>query len=150
VVAATLRENLVDVAAVEADPSQATVVSLEPRGLGTEALGHAQGAVRVTLFDDSYLPMAERLIYRQRRSRLQVEVTPNKKSLVPREQVTLDITTRDPLGAPVPADLALSVVDDTVLSFADDKSGHMLSRLYLEPELTSKVEEPNFYFCQAI
>jgi hypothetical protein len=46
----------------------------------------------------------------------------------------------------VPADLALAVVDDTVLSFADDKTGHMLSRLYLEPELPGKIEEPNFYF----
>jgi len=145
VVAATLRENLVDVAAVEADREPATVY-LEPRGQGSEALGRAQGAVRVTVFDEAYLPLAERLVYRQRRSRLQVQVEPQKKSFVPREKVTLDVTTRDTLGNPVPADLALSVVDDTVLSFADDKTGHMLSRLYLEPELTGKIEEPNFYF----
>ena len=145
VVAATLRESLLDVAAVEADRDPA-VVYLEPRGQGTEALGRAQGAVRVTLFDESYLPLAERLVYRQRRARLQVEVAPQKKSFVPREKVTLDVTTRDPAGNPVPADLALSIVDDTVLSFADDKTGNMLSRLYLEPELTGKVEEPNFYF----
>ena len=145
VVAATLRENLLDVAVVEADHEPATVY-LEPRGQGSEALGRAQGAVRVTVFDESYLPLAERLVYRQRRSRLQVQVEPQKKSFVPREKVTLDVTTRDALGNPVPADLALSVVDDTVLSFADDKTGHMLSRLYLEPELTGKVEEPNFYF----
>ena len=145
VVAATMRENLLDVAAVEADREPATVY-LEPRGQGSEAIGRAQGAVRVTLFDESYLPLAERLVYRQRRSRLQVQIEPQKKSFVPREKVTLDVTTRDPSGNPVPADLALSIVDDTVLSFADDKTGHMLSRLYLEPELTGKVEEPNFYF----
>ncbi|MFO1285765.1 MAG: alpha-2-macroglobulin family protein [Rubrivivax sp.] len=45
----------------------------------------------------------------------------------------------------MPAELALSVVDDTVVSFADDKSGHLLSKLLLEPELPGKVEEPNFY-----
>ncbi len=145
VVAATMRETLLDVAAVEADREPA-VVYLEPRGQGSEAMGRTQGAVRVTVFDESYLPLAERLVYRQRRSRLQVQVTPQKKSFVPREKVTLDVTTRDTLGNPVPADLALSIVDDTVLSFADDKTGNMLSRLYLEPELTGKVEEPNFYF----
>ncbi len=145
IVAATMRENLLDVAAVEADREPATVY-LEPRGQGSEALGRTQGAVRVTLFDEAYLPLAERLVYRQRRARLQVQVDPLKKSFAPREKVTLDITTRDTQGNPVPADLALAVVDDTVLSFADDKTGHMLSRLYLEPELTGKVEEPNFYF----
>ena len=145
VVAATMRENLLDVAAVEADREPATVY-LEPRGQGSEALGRTQGAVRVTVFDEAYQPLAERLVYRQRRARLQVQVDPIKKSFVPREKVTLDITTRDVQGNPVPADVALSVVDDTVLSFADDKTGHMLSRLYLEPELTGKVEEPNFYF----
>jgi hypothetical protein len=146
VVAATLRENLLDVAAVEAEAGQPAVVHLEPRGQGSEALGRVQGAVRVTLFDEAYQPLAERLIYRHRRARLRVQVAPIKKSFIPREQVVLDVTTTDPQGAPVPADLALSVVDDTVLSFADDKTGHMLSRLYLEPELTGKVEEPNFYF----
>ena len=145
VVAATMRETLLDVAAVEADREPA-VVYLEPRGQGSEAMGRTQGAVRVTVFDESYLPLAERLVYRQRRSRLQVQVVPQKKSFVPREKVTLDVTTRDTLGNPVPADLALAIVDDTVLSFADDKTGNMLSRLYLEPELTGKVEEPNFYF----
>jgi hypothetical protein len=38
------------------------------------------------------------------------------------------------------------VVDDTVLSYADDKTGHMLSRLFLEPELQGEIKEPNFYF----
>jgi hypothetical protein len=39
-------------------------------------------------------------------------------------------------------------VDDTVLSFADDKSGHILSKLYLESELgpDQTIEEPNYYF----
>ena len=46
----------------------------------------------------------------------------------------------------MPAELALAVVDDTVISFADDKTGHMLSKLLLEPEIPGGIEEPNFYF----
>jgi hypothetical protein len=92
-VAATLRESLLDVAAVEADREPA-VVYLEPRGQGRGA-GRAQGAVRVTLFDESYLPLAERLVYRQRRARLQVEVAPQKKSFVPAREGDADVTTRD-------------------------------------------------------
>lgn len=145
IVAAVVRENVLDVAAVQAG-RQPAVVYLDARGPGAEGLSRAQGAVRVTVFDEAYLPLAERLIYRQRRARLQIQVDPVKKSFTPREKVTLDITTKDPAGNPVPANLALSVVDDTVLSFADDKTGHILSRLYLEPELQGKIEEPNFYF----
>ena len=146
IVSAMLREKLIDAAALQVKAGEQAVAYLEPRGQGSEVLAKAQGVARVTLFDEQLLPLAERLVYRNRRARLDVKVTPSKKSYVPREQVELQVQTQDPLGNPVPADLALSVVDDTVLSFADDKTGHMLSRIYLEPELPGKVEEPNFYF----
>ena len=146
VLAASVRENLLDAAMVEVKADEPSIVYLEPRGVGSEALAKAQGAARVTVFSEDLVPLAERLIYRNRRARLDVTVAPRKKSFVPREKVELDITTTDALGRPVPADLALAVVDDTVLSFADDKTGNMLSRLYLEPELPGKIEEPNFYF----
>ena len=147
-----LRENLLDAAAVQVPQGEAAIVYLQPQAKPGEAgdsadrLARAQGVARITVFDDKLNPLAERLVYRNRRSRLQVQVEPHKKSYSPREQVTLAVTTRNSQGQAQPATLALSVVDDTVLTFADDKTGHMLSRLYLEPELPGKVEEPNFYF----
>ncbi|MBL9004590.1 MAG: hypothetical protein JNJ46_10105, partial [Myxococcales bacterium] len=145
-VSAVVRENLLDSAAVEVPAGATATVYLEPRGQGSEAVGAAQGVTRITLFDEQQRPLAERLIYRHRRARLGIKVTPDKKTYMPRDRVQLEVQTSDPRGNPIPADVALSVVDDTVLSFADDKTGHMLSRLYLEPELPGKVEEPNFYF----
>jgi len=107
----------------------------------------SQGAVRVTLFDDGLAPLAERLIYRNRRVDLSVKLSADRKTYHPRDQVTLAVETRGPDGKPVAADLAVAVVDDTVLSFADDKSGRLLARLYLESEMPGqKVEEPEFYF----
>lgn len=145
-VSAVVRENLLDTASVEVPPGAPAVVYLEARGGGSEAVGRAQGVTRVTVFDEQQRPLAERLIYRQRRARMGVKVTPDKKSYVPRDRVSLEVLTSDAAGRPIPADVALSVVDDTVLAFADDKTGHILSRLYLEPELPGKIEEPNFYF----
>ena len=145
-VSAVVRENLLDSASVEVPAGAPAVVYLEPRGQGSETVGRAQGVTRVTVFDEGQRPLAERLIYRQRRARMAVKVTPDKKNYVPRDRVSLEILTSDAGGSPIPADVALSVVDDTVLSFADDKTGHILSRLYLEPELPGKIEEPNFYF----
>ena len=111
-----------------------------------ERLNAAQGAVRVTVFDEELTPLAERLVYRNRHNGLKVKIETGRESYTPRDSVTVSATTTDASGSPVSAELALSVVDDTVVSFADDKTGHMLSRLYLEPEIPFEVHEPNKYF----
>ena len=106
------------------------------------------GATRITLFDAAQRPLAERVVYRGVRSGLRVAITQDKPAYAPREKVTLTLKAIDGEGKPVQnADLALSVVDDTVLNFADDKTPNMLARLYLEPEMPGqKIFEPNFYF----
>ncbi len=141
-VAATVRENVLDVGSVEAGDDAPGVIYLATRN---DAIQRAAGVARITVFDQKLNPLAERLVFRNRRARLDVKIEPDKKTYAPRGQVALAITTRDASGKAVPAELAVSVVDDTVVSFADDKSGHLLSQLLLEPELPGKVEEPNFY-----
>ncbi|MDP2339732.1 MAG: MG2 domain-containing protein [Deltaproteobacteria bacterium] len=143
-VTATVRDNLLDKAALDVKAGKIAVVALEAPS--TSPLHDAMGVARVTLFDDAKLPLAERIVFRNRRARLDVKVQAHKDHYSPRDQVTLAITTTDGKGKAVPADLALSIVDDTVISFADDKTGHMLSRVYLEPELPGVVEEPNLFF----
>ncbi len=142
-VAATVRDNLLDVGSIEAGDAAPGVIHL---AAADTSLARAAGVARITVFDQNLDPLAERLVFRNRRARLQVHAELDKKAYAPRGQVALTLTTRDPSsGRAVPAELALSVVDDTVISFADDKSGHLLSKLLLEPELPGKVEEPNFF-----
>ena len=143
IVAGVLRDQLLDAAAVQVPAGAPAVVYLQPKD---EKLARAQGAARITVFSETLEPLAERLVYRNRRTLLKVSVTPDQASYTPREQVALKVKTEDTNGQPVPADVALSVVDDTVVSFADDKTAHMLARLYMEHELPDKVEEPNVYF----
>jgi A-macroglobulin TED domain/MG2 domain/Alpha-2-macroglobulin family len=143
VVSAMLREQLLDVARVKARPGRAAVVYLRSPD---RLLNRAQGVARVTVFDEELMPLAERLVYRNRHNRLRVKIAPNHRSYTPRGKVSLTATVTDGYGKPVDAELALSVVDDTVVSFADDKVGHLLSRLYLESELSQKVHEPKKYF----
>lgn len=142
VVAATVRENVLDVGSIEAGSDTPGVIYLSAKDA---AIQNAAGVARVTVFDRKLNPLAERLVFRNRRARLSVQVEADKKTYAPRGEVGLAITTRDAAGKVVPAELALSVVDDTVIAFADDKSGHLLSKLLLEPELPGKIEEPNFY-----
>jgi hypothetical protein len=138
-VEAVLREKRIASAAVD-------VPSRRPVRVSLPVDAAAQGAVRVTFFDAKDRPLAERLVYRGRGRDLKVEISADRKSYAPRDPVTLSVKTTDLAGKPVRASLGLAVVDDTVLSFADDKSARILAALYLEPELGGPVEEPNFYF----
>jgi hypothetical protein len=140
---ATLRDNRLAGGAFDADAGAPVVVELP-------IARTAQGAVRVTLFSGRQEPLAERLIYHGRGADLKVTLTPDHKSYSPRDPVKLHVHATDARGRPVKASVGLAVVDDTVLSFADDKTARILAHIYLEPELgateAAPIEEPNFYF----
>ncbi|HMI92528.1 MAG TPA: alpha-2-macroglobulin family protein, partial [Polyangiales bacterium] len=138
---AVLREHRLASAAVDIKAHEPTIVALP-------ASASEQGAVRLTLLSEAQVPLAERLVYRGRHADTKVEITADRSRYSPRDPVTLTIKTKDLAGKPVAASLGLSVVDDTVLSFADDKAGNLISKLYLESELgpDQEIEEPNFYF----
>ncbi len=138
-----MRENLLDSARVQVMEGKPSVVYLKAKD---EAMAQAPGVARVTVFNDKLEPLAERVVFRNRRNTLQVKLETDEKRYSPREQVALTVRTLDVTGKPVPAEITVAVVDDTVISFADDKTGHMLSKLLLEPELPGKIEEPNFFF----
>lgn len=104
------------------------------------------GISQITLFDGKGIARAERLVFVNQAKQLSIKITADKPLYKPREKVTLNIRTLDTDGLPVSSDLALSVVDDNLLAFADDKQGNILAKMLLEPELKEKVTEPNFYF----
>ncbi len=104
------------------------------------------GVAQLTLFDAKGIQRCERLAFVNRDRQLKVELKTDKEKYLPREKVKMTVKVTDERGMPMPAQLSLAVVNDQMLSFADDKSGTILSQLLLEPDLKSKVEEPRFYF----
>jgi hypothetical protein len=130
-------------ATLNAGPTEPAVAFLRPER-PEDAL--AQGVATVTLLDDALLPLAERLVYRNRQRALSVTVEPQATRYGPRDEVVLKVTTRDPEGEPVAADLALSVADDRLVKYADDEHGNLLSALHLEPWLQGAPEDPAWYF----
>jgi hypothetical protein len=144
-VEAVLREKKLAGGSVDVDARKPALFELP-------ASATEQGAVRVTLFSkgDKPEPLAERLVYHGRGQNLRVSISADKKTYAPRDKVKLRVVTTDAAGKPTQANVGIGVVDDTVLSFADDKSGKILSHLYLEPELSisdaDPLEDPNFYF----
>ncbi|HSN27000.1 MAG TPA: MG2 domain-containing protein [Kofleriaceae bacterium] len=139
----TVREKRLADAAVEVEAGKPALVELP-------VAADAQGAVRVTLFSAKQEPLAERLVYHGRGRDLKITLAADKKQYTPRDGVKLHVHTTDAAGKPVKANVGVAVVDDTVLSFADDKSAKILAHFFLEPELGATaqdpIEEPNFYF----
>ncbi|MDQ3112264.1 MAG: MG2 domain-containing protein [Bacteroidota bacterium] len=104
------------------------------------------GVTQITLFDSKGTPRAERLAFVNKDKQLNISVTTTKEKYLPREKVTMTINVKDDRGMPMPANLSMAVVNDQLLSFADDKQGNILSQLLLQEDLEGKVEEPAFYF----
>ncbi|MBL0311056.1 MAG: hypothetical protein IPP77_15735 [Bacteroidetes bacterium] len=104
------------------------------------------GISQITLLDKEGIERCERLVFVNKDKQLNISVTTAKEQYKPREKVLMNIKVTDEKGLPVPGNFSLSVVDDNLLSFADDKQGTILSKILLEPDLKEKVEEPHFYF----
>jgi len=140
---ATLREARLAGGAFDAEPGEPAIIELP-------IARSSQGAVRVTLFSATGEPLAERLVYHGAGANLKVTLTADRSSYAPRDRVKLRVHATDARGNPVKASVGVAVVDDTVLSYADDKSARILAHTYLEPELgataADPIEEPNFYF----
>ncbi|MCX6295612.1 MAG: MG2 domain-containing protein [Bacteroidetes bacterium] len=104
------------------------------------------GVSQITLFDSKGVPRSERLAFVNKDKQLNISIETDKDKYLPREKVKMTITVKDERGIPMPANLSLSVVNDQLISFADDKSGNILSQLLLQQDIKEKVEEPAFYF----
>ena len=104
------------------------------------------GVAKITLFDNKQVERCERLVYINKHRQLNIKVVTDKKVYAPREKVVATINVSDETGMPMPGSFSMSVVSDKLISFSDDKSGHILSKMLLEADLKGKIEEPNFYF----
>lgn len=104
------------------------------------------GVSQITLFDSHSIPRAERLVFVNKDKQLSISIETDKDKYLPREKVKMTLFVKDERGLPMPANLSMAVVNDQLLSFADDKSGNMLSQFLLQQDIKDKVEEPAFYF----
>jgi hypothetical protein len=107
-----------------------------------------RGIIRLTIFDTQYRkPLAERLIFRHQHQGLGIKIVADQAVYRPRQTIQLKVKVSTPQGKPLSnARLGMSVVDDTVLSFADDHEPHFLAQRYLSGQLVGKIHKPNFYF----
>lgn len=89
---------------------------------------------------------AERLVFLNYQDGLQIEINTDKKQYKPREKVKVSIITKDKNNKPIASNLSISVVDEKLLSYIDDKQHNLLTWMFLGFELKGKIHEPRFYF----
>jgi len=110
----------------------------------------AAGVIRLTVYDYSTpnpQPVAERLVYRRPSQKLHVAVADHSEGYSPGQPVQLGLIVTDETGQPVPATLGVTVVDDALLSLADDRSPRMPTHFMLATEIEKPedLEDANFY-----
>lgn len=123
------------------------IISLKKgmNSLETAEKNFPTGICRFTILENN-MPLAERIVFTNKVNHLNIKVTPVKQHYLPREKVVLDIETTDENNKPVPANLGVSVVDDKLWTYADDRQNHIISWLLMDSELKGKIERPQFYF----
>lgn len=89
-------------------------------------------------------PVAERLVYVNPEKKLRVNIEPDKKTYAIREKATLKIKVTDEGGAPVKANLGISVFDKAYINPADPVD--ILAYCYLSSQIRGKVHNPLYYF----
>lgn len=99
-----------------------------------------------TLFDANGIEQCERLVFINNDRGLKIQLKTDKQRYLPRELVQLEIKTVNQQGKPIPSKISLAVVDDQLITFADDKQDNILSSLLLSSEVKGEIQEPAFYF----
>lgn len=104
------------------------------------------GIAVFTLFNNAGIEQCERLVFMNSNPGLTIQLKTDKQQYLPGDPVKLQIKTLDGDGKPTPAKISLSVADDQLISFADDKQDNILSRILLSSEVKGEIQEPSFYF----
>jgi len=111
---------------------------------------HADGVIRLTVYDLNVrppLPVAERLVYRRPQHKLDIQIANLDDAYTPGDQVDLSLAVRDENGVSQEAVLGVSVIDDALVSLADDKSTRMTTHFWLTSQIDNPedLEDANFY-----
>jgi len=103
-----------------------------------------KGIAEVTLFDEEFEPICERLVFVNQEQNLFIKTSLNKEYYKTREKVKLEIKVTDQNKKPVVAHLGLSIFDKLYNNKGDCKN--IISHYYLSSNLKGNMYDPSYYF----
>ncbi|MDP4207381.1 MAG: hypothetical protein Q8928_01075 [Bacteroidota bacterium] len=104
----------------------------------------SQGIAEFTLFSDSLVPVAERLVYINPEKKLTIEAHLDKDRYETRGKAILKIKVTDENDQPVVANLGVNVYDKLYHNPADPEN--ILSHCFLSSQLKGRIYDPAYYF----
>jgi len=104
------------------------------------------GITRITLFSPDNEPLCERILFIQNHDQLNLHMNADKKVYTKREQVNLQLNTKDPADSSVAGHFSVSVIDENKVSEDENNERNILTDLLLTSDLKGYVEQPNYYF----
>jgi len=102
------------------------------------------GILQLTLFNDEYKPLAERLVFINHDDFLKLNVKTDKRIYKPREKVTVSVNTIGQDGSPVVANLSASIIDIKQLPYHGKRN--IISYLMLSSDIKGTIINPSQYF----
>ena len=99
----------------------------------------SEGLAQLTLFNENYSPMAERLLYIPASNKLNIKIEADKDNYRPKEKVQLEIEVTDANGKPVSTNLSMAVVDEA--SIIPDNFNNIISYNLFEGELSENIPD---------
>ncbi|MGV3508200.1 MAG: TonB-dependent receptor plug domain-containing protein, partial [Sphingobacteriaceae bacterium] len=107
------------------------------------------GITQFTVFNSSYQPLAERLVFIRHQSALSMTVKTEKENYKAREKVKMMFNAADSAGKPIQSVFSLSVINESQIPFDDVNETTIFSNLLLSSDLKGYIETPNYYFMDA-
>ncbi len=106
----------------------------------------AEGVLDLVLFNETEKPVAERMIYVNKKNEIIISVKKtNGGTTKTRDRVDLKIEVRDPSMKIVPSSLSLSITDATLLR-PDENAENIRTYLLLNSDLRGNIKSPNYFF----
>lgn len=103
-----------------------------------------QGVAEFTVFNEQFMPVAERLVYLNLHKKLYISTRLSKPNYTTRQKALLKIKTSDEEGNPIAAELGISVYDKLYSNEGDPVN--LLSHSFLSTQLKGRIYDPAFYF----
>ncbi len=105
---------------------------------------YPQGIAEITLFNEEWEPIAERLVYLHEDRKLNIEIQNLEETYATRGKGHLKIKVTDEFGRPVVAQLGASIYDKIYQNMDDPNT--ILNHFYLSSQLKGSIYDPSYYF----
>jgi Large extracellular alpha-helical protein len=104
------------------------------------------GIAQFTLFNNEGDPLNERIAFVKSRDLMQLKLNTEKTSYNTKENVWIEMESKDPFGKPVDGNFSVTVINEGKVPFDEASESSILSNLLLSSDLKGYIEKPNHYF----